>query len=223
MKSVKSLMAVTVVLVVGLITFSGCDFFGFVGGGEQATPEDTVRAYFEAFQENEFEKTYELTTGDDEIDEGELRMLEDIFREFEITDFEIGDTEMISDTEAKVYVTLTTVLDGEESVSSDQIVLVEEDGRWYIDDEADPGDMRDEDPAMGPDDEFDFDIDDPELEDIFDDADLEGILDDVDLDGMMDDVDDMEDIDEEIEDEYEEDDDEEEDDDDEDEDENDED
>ena len=132
MKMSKMLKGWSVIVLAVAMLVGGCHLFE----GEQASPESTVRAYFEAFQRNDFGEAMALTVGGEDVSDDDLQMLENVFEGFEIGDFEVGETEMLSETEAEVEVTVTTIFEGDESVSSDRVRVVQQDGKWFIDDET---------------------------------------------------------------------------------------
>ncbi len=179
MKLKKSLVLFFLVVLAGLMVLGGCNLFG----GEQSTPEQTVQAYFEAFNEQDYQRMNALTVEGQQISAEEIEMMEaqmeGTFQDFQI-DFVIEGTEMISNTEADVSVTMTTTVMGQESTQTESIRLVEQQGKWFIDEAA----TGDDDP-MEPDYDFDDDMMDPDDEIEFDEEDLEDLFEEEELDGLM--------------------------------------
>lgn len=182
MKLNKGLFLFFLVVLAGLMVLGGCNLFG----GEQSTPERTVQAYFEAFNDQDFQKVNALTVEGQHVSAEEIEMMEaqmeGAFQDFQI-DYVIEGTEMISDTEADVRVTMTTAMMGQESTHTESIRVVKQDGKWYIDEAATGEDEWDDDP-MEPDYDFDDDMMDPDDGIEFDEEDLEDLFEE-ELDGLM--------------------------------------
>lgn len=180
MKLKKSLLILVTFLIAGMMVAGGCGLFG---GDDQSSPEQVVEGYFEAFKNKDFRAALDLTVDGDQVGAEELEMLETVFEEFEIIDYEIGEIKSLSSTEVLVPVTITSSFGGDESVSTDEFSVVEIDGQWYLDEgTSDDDDWDDRDAGI----EFDEDA----LDDIdFDDLEIDPELEESDEDETEDDED----------------------------------
>ena len=171
----KKLIMVGVLTLVAMLVFGGCGV-----GGDQGSPENVVEAYFKAFQAKDFQKAISLTTGGETLSEQDIENLRLVFEHVQIKNFDIGKAEILTNEEAIVPVTITTVFDGDESIAADDVRVLKIDGKWFIDDGLvdDDDDWGDRDPMQQPAPDLeDIELEMEDLEDLFDSEDLEGLLD----------------------------------------------
>lgn len=158
----KIILMGVIVLAIMLIT-TGCGV-----GEEQGSPEDVVEAYFNAFQDKDFQKAMNLTVGGETLSEQDIENLGLLFDQVQIKDYEIGEADMVDNDEAYVTVTITTIFNGDESIAVDDVRVIKIDGRWFIYDglvdDDDDWDNRETSREL----ELDFDDMELDIEDLFD-------------------------------------------------------
>ncbi|HOB86881.1 MAG TPA: hypothetical protein PKO38_04240 [Bacillota bacterium] len=97
------------------------------GRGEQSSPQKTVEAYLQAFQEKDCDRMLQLSRAA-RIEPEEMKLI----KIMEIKDYRVGPVKKISSQEVEVEVSLDMVLFGVETVHTDRLRLVKEGGRWYL-------------------------------------------------------------------------------------------
>jgi uncharacterized membrane protein YvbJ len=101
--------------------------------GPQSSPEKLMETYLEAFKNDDFETMIRLS---DElgVSEDELAFLKNFIQIIELESYSIKQVEYISDSEAAVSISLVLQLMGYEKRLEDRIMVLQKEGKWYIQD-----------------------------------------------------------------------------------------
>ncbi len=124
----KKFVLVVVLALAAMLIFTGCGV-----DGEQGSPEKVVESYFKAFKNKDFQTAINYTTGGETLSEQDIANLATILEHLQIKKYEVGKAEKLTNDEAIVPVTITTVYDGDENVAKDDVRVVRIDGKWFID------------------------------------------------------------------------------------------
>lgn len=126
----KMLLAPAGLILFLILIICGCSI---LERGPQSSPEKLMETYLEAFKNDDFETMIRLS---DElgVSEDELAFLKNFIQIIELESYSIKQVEYISDSEAAVSISLVLQLMGYEKRLEDRIMVLQKEGKWYIQD-----------------------------------------------------------------------------------------
>ncbi len=142
MKIVKKVFVIALVIMLMVPFLAGCETGQEEGRGNGSAPEAAAANYYEALKEKNFREAFSMNLGFKDVTDEQLELIEPMFEQFEIIEYSVGESTKVEDDKYIFPISVKSNYQGNESVANIDTKLVLIDGKWYIDESQEDGDIE---------------------------------------------------------------------------------